>query len=486
MCHSDRVCVVTLLVISGLGLCPAARAGQNQNHSATRLPECKEADLEIHFEAYRSANSTFSLVTTGQNISGHSCSFDSQIFDPTLNLTNPDDWEKAAPNRIAYPDCCKYGLIEEKESGTWNSVVNPGDTVRETFRWSAKPPKPGIACLNADWLSTRSWLLTAPSLLKNVCSDITVVSIEVASAPDEVNLARPPQDAPLILTTSKTTYDEEEFFSLRLSRNRTEQRPTPVDAGCPTFFVWHRSDAGDTRTDEVQPYSFKGCPGEWPGSRDLDWDSGINVDSGAVSRWGGVGNHELQVFELTGPLPDGHYRLIPSNIVHIKTIDPASMARKWSRTKGVGADIALDKDTYQLGEDIPLHMAIENFDADVPVYGPNPIMDECWSVGLKVLDSAGKEVSPQDRFEDFWGCNGHGFPPTAFEKGKLYPLEWHLESMGWLPKRTGTYTIVLSWCTSTGSVENNDHGWKTNLSPYAIAEATATIRIVGNARPTAR
>jgi hypothetical protein len=71
-----------------------------------------------------------------------------------------------------------------------------------------------------------------------------------------------------------------------------------------------------------------------------------------------------------------------------------------------------------------------------------------------------------------------------FPKGKVVALEKDLKSEGWLPNHPGTYTIVFTWCTSTGTVDQTLAGWTAHLSPYATVEARATIHIVAEGPPS--
>ena len=58
-----------------------------------------------------------------------------------------------------------------------------------------------------------------------------------------------------------------------------------------------------------------------------------------------------------------------SHKLTVQIDDPALIPRKWQgKVKGVGVDVTLGKDAYQLGGDVPLHIAIENFNAPVPIY----------------------------------------------------------------------------------------------------------------------
>lgn len=161
--------------------------------------------------------------------------------------------------------------------------------------------------------------------------------------------------------------------------------------------------------------------------------------------------------------------------------------RHWTRLKGVAADILLDRDTYKVGEDIPLHLAIANFDATAPIFSWDPQWDPCDVVEVQVLDTSGIPLPEQDRFSPpSWSCTGDGFGPRPFEKGKIVSMEWSLKNTGWLPNHPGTYTIVVSWRTSTGSITEPDRKGRVTMSlkPYATVQAKATIHITDSPSPS--
>jgi hypothetical protein len=65
------------------------------------------------------------------------------------------------------------------------------------------------------------------------------------------------------------------------------------------------------RIDEVQPLAFKGCSQAALGYESGDWKSGFDLDSGANSRWEGIGQHEFEVFQLAGSTMRSKSALFP-------------------------------------------------------------------------------------------------------------------------------------------------------------------------------
>jgi hypothetical protein len=434
------------------------------------IAKCTKADLSIHFGFFRGPQESFNLSVLGQNVSGRACTFDGFIFYPSV--VPPYDSPPRDPAKgAAWPECkdCKY----DQRNGEYfdsHPLVPPGSVVSKVFRWKTVPSPGPVGCLDGQWISAPSYLLVTPSFLKNICSDIAVVSVDVFPMPSPEGSTPGAASGLLQASAPKSTFNDREMFSLRVSDERLDEYKN--------LFVWHRNPDGETRIDEVtaRPTDGTGDNGILDGKHEPMRE--FEVDSGAGYRWMGAGEHELQVLSQIGPFSDDHLHFAVSNVLHIQVIDAKAGQRNWVRLNGLGVSLTLDKPTYQVGEDIPLHLAIANFDAKAPVFSWDPDGDPCIAVGVEVLDANGHPLGEADRVRSGPGCFGHGWGPKPFENGRIVALERHLKSEGWLPNRPGTYTIVFSWCTTTGSVEENAGGWTAHLNSYASPEARATFQIV--------
>jgi hypothetical protein len=198
----------------------------------------------------------------------------------------------------------------------------------------------------------------------------------------------------------------------------------------------------------------------------------------------GFGEHAMEVLRLDFPADD-RLHFVTSNVLQIEVADPAAISRKWGpRVKGIATDITLDKDTFVVGEDVPLHLAVEDFDAQGSIYSWDPLWDPCEVVGIEVQDSRGHRLPDNERFPHWSVCTGHGFGPRPFAKGKVVALERTLGREGWLPNHPGTYTVVVTWAPCIGPKdEAANAGSSPKLKPYAIARATSTIHLIGGDAP---
>jgi hypothetical protein len=202
----------------------------------------------------------------------------------------------------------------------------------------------------------------------------------------------------------------------------------------------------------------------------------ISAPSGGLI---GFGEHTFQVLQLAGSLDDPQLLFATSNVLRVQIDDPSLIPRKWgTRARGVAVDITLDKDTFRVGEDVPLHLAVENFDAESPIYG----RAECGIVRIEVRDADGHPLRYDERFFDISICSGHGLGLVPYARGEIFPLETSLRTEGWLPNRVGTYTVAVSWSVW----DHQPPGIALTDAPYAIANVTRTIRIVGENAPNSK
>lgn len=276
------------------------------------------------------------------------------------------------------------------------------------------------------------------------------------------------------ITSAKQSYYDGERFYIHVKVLDVSLAPN-LRENCPVLKLWHRSPNGETRTDEVAPMAFAGCKWKAMGEAVGDWQTGFDLDAGAHTRWGGFGEHEFRVLQSTGKTTDAIEQFAISNDLKVQVIDPTQVKREWAgRDKGVWLDLTLDKSTYQVGDEIPLHIAIQNHDATVPIYSGSTIWDPP-VVQVQIVDVFGRPLPAEERFESSAIWMGHGRGPIPYEKGKIVTEELQLRGMGSLPKRPGDYVIVVTWVVSTGP-EAVERIYPL-LKPYTTVRASALLRI---------
>ncbi len=450
-------------------------SGQGTGPNLTGSSNCAASDFDLSVQFRNGPADYYGIVLNQRNLSSHPCVLDGPVYGPSFV---PDRVSGQPPFKECYE--CELRMPNRRLPQDPPLILKPGQTAQHMFRWKTTPAEGVGMCLQPQWVGVQV-LLVAPSLLKQVCADYEVSQFSLVTSPgSDGQSLNAPQGVTFDLAASKSTYDLGEPFSLRLALAQPSPEPPSKAEGCPTLYLKQRSPDGDTRIDEVKPLAFKGCPHVVLGHQPGDWWSGFDLDSGANSKWQGVGEHTFEVFQLVGPRDDSQLRFVSSNVLRIQVVNPESIPRQWGeRVKGIAVDITLDKDVYQIGEDVLLHLAVENFGAEVPIYGWDPVWDPCMEVGIEVRDASGRPLPINERFPNWSICTGHGFGPRKlYAKGKVVPLERTLGREGWLPNHPGAYTVVITWSPCTGLIHDEPNGhFSWAMKPYAVVHATANIRI---------
>lgn len=448
-------------------------------------PDCTRADFDTSVQFRDGPGATYSIVIVRRSIVGHACTLpDSSEEMPTITVEGLE----GQPNSIKYCYPCEYrepnGMYRVHPSVT----VRPGAVITQRVGWRTQPATPDTLCVQPKWIGGPVFVV-APERLKPICSEVQVSWFNAAESnslptlsdvvPSELAHVAEEERPAFRITSSKESYYSEEHFYIHVEVLDQELQPN-LRENCPVLELRHRSPDGDTRTDELFPEAFTTCKGKVMGAAVGDWRRGFDLDAGAQSRWKGFGEHEFQVRQFTGISTEGIYQFALSNTLKVQVIDPTQVERKWSgRDKGVWADITLDKTTYQVGQDIPLHIAIQNHDADVPIYSGDPVWDPP-PLGLEVRDGLGRPLPAASRFESFSFWTGHGRGPIPYTRGNTVTIEMSLRREGWLPKQPGDYVVVVTWGVSTGPEPGEEiSGLQLHalLKPYATAVATAVVRI---------
>jgi hypothetical protein len=446
------------------------------------VPVCKLADLDSNVRFF-SNDTDFIVAFNLQNISENPCVPQPSVAFPQFDA---EQVRKLKP----------FGLCTDCEDRLPNGqyrvhdpvVLNSGDIAHQTYRW--KTVAETVACLPLRALFTPVLVVT-PTLFKPVCSEIAVSGTYadefVPPAPKHQPRTDEAQSGEVfVLSSRKPRYYQDEIFTLHVGLVDSVAGP-PSGSECPTLFLRERSPDGAIRFDEVRPSGFKTCETFTPGAdRNADWQSGFEVDSGVRSRWTGIGEHSFELFQSVGSPRDGTVQFVRSNKLAVQIDDPALISRKWQgKVNGVGVDVTLDKDAYKLGEDVPLHIGTENFDASVPIYAISPVWDPYPAIGVEVRDTTGRPLPANERFssETFW--TGHGRGPFPCPPGKLVTIERTLASEGWLPNRPGVYVVVVTWRTFDGTLVEPGSGLPRpdEFKPYETVQAAATFRIVAEPSP---
>jgi hypothetical protein len=344
--------------------------------------------------------------------------------------------------------------------------------------------------------------LVSFTLVPPVCSSLEFHDFAagpfVPDWPPDHTIALPPPPN-LVLTTPKAEYMQGEHVPLRLSVNGIDAATPKTKQGCPVFLRTITYPTGLIRIDEMTPTT-----------RDPNGYFSIVLNCNGTA-FRGIERHEFEFdgdhyldqkvsnaahfFTLAGRSPQGEIRLVESNSTTIAFKDPAEMPRKWGATEqGVHVALSLDKLTYAIGEDIPLHIAAQVVSYERPVYAEPDTMrgtffsDFSGAFHLTLIGEdgiiAGNEDGDNLRIRSLGGSSGPAMCPSPLEGGKVYPLERSAKLQGLLPKQPGKYRVFVTWspypasdppCSQLGSAT-----WEKRFRPFVtVASAPLVIQITG-------
>ncbi len=448
------------------------------------VPVCKLADLDSNVSFF-SADTNFIVAFNLKNISESPC-----VPQPSVAFPQFDQEQVREAKPFGLCTDCEDRLPNGQYRVHDRVVLNPSEIAHQTYRWKTVAPAETVKCLQLRALFTPV-LVVAPTLFKQVCSEIAVSrtyadAFVPPASKDEPHTDEAQRGELFVLSSRKPRYYQDEMFTLHVGLVNSVAG-SPSGEECPTLFLRERSPDGATRFDEVPPSGFKTCKSFSLGAdRNADWQSGFEVDSGVRSRWTGIGEHSFELFQPVDCSRDGKIQFVRSNKLTVQIDDPALIPRKLQgKVKGVGADVTLDKDAYQLGEDVPLHIAIENFDAPVPIYAIDPVWDPYPAIGIEVRDATGRLLRENERSSNEMLWMGHGRGPVRYPAGKVVTIERTLASQGWLPNRPGVYTVVVTWCPldRTHFEPGPELPRKDDIKVYAAVQATATFRNLAEPSP---
>jgi hypothetical protein len=277
--HSIRLLVFLVSYrLPALSLLSVAQGELN----LTGASNCTAADFDAYLQFSNGPGDYYAIVVNKRNVSNHPCVLDGPMYGPSFV---PDRNAGEKPFALCYD--CENRLPNGQYPIIPPLTLGPGQAALQTFRWKAKPTVATVSCVQPKWMSGPV-LVVAPSLLKQVCSDIEVSRFILAKPPDtDPNEERPDsgQGPVFQLTSAKRKYYTGEMFSLRLSVSPSASQMLATPENCPMLYLRQRSPDGATRIDEVQPLAFKGCGQPVLGHPLGDWQSGFEIDSGANSRW---------------------------------------------------------------------------------------------------------------------------------------------------------------------------------------------------------
>jgi hypothetical protein len=455
---------------------------------------CRPSDLDISPEFVNGPNEYFSVVSNIRNISGIPC------------ILSDASYTRSSPTYPERTDTWGRVLSPVSQQRVWGKgtpvdppvTLNPGSVAHMTMRWKTWPPNDTEACVKP---AAVNWpvRVVGPSLLKRLCSEIEVSAFALGVYQGPAGSIDQTEEGAgsglLALSSDRSTYYEGERFFLHVSQPNVANAVAPNGNICPSLYLRVRRSDGATEIREKFPAGFTGCrlPGVEIAGSNLDIElqkgkTGFDLipdfpDSSFM--WDNKGEDSFQVFQVISSPDNAYVHFLHSNILRVKYANAAAIPRKWGpQVKGVAVDVAVDKDTFLTGEDVPLHLAVENFRSEAPIYGPSTLDHFCDTstfFKIEVRNSNGETMFSNGRSRLTTAYAGRiGCPvwDAPLPRAIVIPYETTLGKEGWLPSRPGTYTVIVTLIPWVGSDEGHGVVFRRAPEDSATIQTEITLHII--------
>lgn len=421
-------------------------------------------------------------------------------LEPTLHFYRPSENKEVVSldyRNFSNSACMMKPVPSTNEPDSRSLAILSGQTVHTAHRWNMKDEAPPSRCQQGGltfWVyqPSLSVVISAPTLLTKACASWTSEGYQPGPfVPDwkTGNAGTTPPTAP-VLIAPKATYDDGENVELRV-------RPGTLgasDGKCPVLFQTVRDSTGTVLWEITNPIvvnSANGCVAQsswgrkWWGPKD---EYPVELRRNGVLGQIALGKRIVTVSELAGTGPDGELRLVSSNPLTLTVVDPATIQRTWGKAEeGVRADLTVDNLAYTVGEDIPLHLAIENVSASRPLYSMPLNGGACpsdYTVHVEKEDGSPPEFFQLPFFSESEAVCVAGYRRNPLVVGKTVPNEDTLSRLGLLPSQPGVYRITVSWRVYDNLSSGSDRANLNQQRPYVtVTSAASTLRIMQSEAP---
>jgi hypothetical protein len=460
--------------------CLSTRA-QGTSAKIISAPDCSAENVDPDIKVPTSRDNSQAVEIRLLNVSGHSCYLRGELAANFMTV------KKGAPITTNPVQFC-YDCGPNRQT-RWSEPLLLGNAraMQQTFAWTNKLVPGETPCVQINLLelflgNKMLVLFQTQNPIFAVCSTIQVSPFSILPKDDATKLQEDGGIAKsLKLTAEKDTYYVGQRIRLRLQVEESDTGALSIEQECQLLFERVRSPEGLTRIDQVGAAWDTDCKVEAASKLSSKRTVTLDINSGHNNRWGGVGEHVIQFIDAGNERGNEWLPSAASNILHLRIVDPSTIKRAWGQSvEGLAANVTIDQDSYGLGQDVALHLAVENFAAVVPIYGASPVWNPCDVLEVEVRDSTGRQISGNHP----WPCMGGG-PSGAwrYPNGKLIPLEWSLGPLGMLPDRPGVYTVMATWKPFQGNDYSCEFCQVTSddvakSKPYVVRSNVASFSIL--------
>lgn len=466
---SPCLLLIPVLVLSGQGFADPV------------VQPCGFDSLEATFQAVDGPGNSYTVAMNLRNISPLACTV--QTHPGAAGMPT-------APNGTSVKICyyCEAGA---QKPAYERITLAPGESTYEARSWRTLPPEDTPKCyfpVNMGWsqrymLDNWYWF-TSASLLKPICSPLSITDYLPGQFLSETVSSLASGSPPPLIQWAND--DNESYTRDHIPfRVRMEDRSHLLsrdDRSCPRLFLRFREATPPSeqsrflRVDEVRNVA---CKIEARNRFVMEFDASYALQRNDGQNDRKNGEFTFDVSSLT-EFKGRHLLTGTTTGLHLSMVNGNIIARKWgSLVEGVGVSLTLDSGTFELGAEIPLHIAVENFSSSAPLCSGDPYYDPP-GVEVELLDASDHPVQPNSS----GGWAGHGYS-HHFPVGLVYPIELTLKQMGYRIERPGVYRAVAVWGAYKDEVCFGVRALSSETGHVTVKSPAVTFRVVDHSSPGA-
>lgn len=346
---------------------------------------------------------------------------------------------------------CYYCEEGAQKPSSNRITLAPGESAHEERSW-VLPRKDTPNCYhpaNMRWdqryVLDNSYTLTSPSLLRPICSELWITDyLPGQFLSDTVPGSEPGSRLPSIQWSNEVNESyPRDHIPFRVRVEDPSGLLSRDENSCPRLFVRFREDTPPdvqsrfVRVDEIQNVA---CKIKGSGHFVMEFDASYALNRNNIEKDRKNGEFTFDVSSLV-ELKGRHLLTGTTPPLQLSMVNGNFIPRNWdSLTEGVGVSLTLDRNTFELGQQIPLHIAVENFSSSAALCTADPYWDPP-GIRVELRDASDNPILPNDS-STAW--SGHG-SYHLFPVGLLYPIEITLKQMGYRIEHPGVYKAIAVW-----------------------------------------
>jgi hypothetical protein len=395
---------------------PSPAIEQQAKDDVLGYPQCAPRSIDVTFTFADQPAGAQTISLHLQNTGSSACRLDGSVV-PSFAVDSHSMWVESCWY-------CRKSDSAPKPSGQDHFVLAPNDRAVVDLRWAST----GKSCqwsdwafINADWAPKASLIFTPSNWPMHICS-----MVEGLGYRHEPSQDRTTAEEPLRVTVSPDMIYNDEYATLHVEMTAQPNTEPDPDA-CADLYTVRQDSSSTARLD---PLPARGglsvssyTPMQKTEDRERSWPSwkkagerecAAKADATAVDALiraealAQVTHIEWQIAPSSGKEPE-----FLTVATHFTVLDADSLVPHWGEsTQGIRAGLSVDRESFRMGERIPMHIRWENVGAVLPLE-----QGECrepWP-SLEIQDENHKVIKTVELFPL---CQGHGWGPFVIKQGE--------------------------------------------------------------------